>query len=64
MGCMHLATCRACAQKSGYTSYNSVYVSICDRISVFPRLFDVINHYKKGKRTEDFAETHAVKQRA
>ena len=27
MGCIHLVTCRACAQKSGYTSYNSVYVS-------------------------------------
>ena len=27
MRCMHLVTCRACAQKSGYTSYNSVYVS-------------------------------------
>ena len=26
MGCMHLVTCRACARKSGYTSYNSVYV--------------------------------------
>jgi hypothetical protein len=26
MGCMHLVTCRARAQKSGYTSYNSVYV--------------------------------------
>ena len=25
--CMHLVTCRACAQKSGYTSYNSVSLS-------------------------------------
>jgi hypothetical protein len=25
MGMHHLITCRACAQKSGYTSYNSVY---------------------------------------
>jgi hypothetical protein len=24
---MHLVTCQACAQKSGYTSYNSVFVS-------------------------------------
>jgi hypothetical protein len=27
MGCMHLVTCQAHTQKSGYTSYNSVYVS-------------------------------------
>ena len=25
--CIHLVTCRACAQKSGYTSYNSVCLS-------------------------------------
>ena len=38
MGCMPLVTCRARAQKSGYTSYNSVYVSTLCPIA-FPYLY-------------------------
>jgi hypothetical protein len=44
MGCMHLVTCRARAQKSGYTSYNSVYVpTLCSQQVVRTSLITLIS---------------------
>ena len=37
MGCTHLVTCRACAQKSGYTSSISVCIYSVPRVTTRPR---------------------------
>jgi hypothetical protein len=45
--CMHLVTCRAHTQKSGYTSYNSVYVST---LSMGVKVSQIINSKYSFKR--------------